>query len=162
MRMVIGRIVRVSLFDEDIERPQRAGRNRIAGRAISDHPAPGRIFENRLRASYIVAKRSVGLVVDEPMRVAVRRNLMAPAGDCLDEFPMPLADPPENEEGAVDFEFVEQIEQPLRVPYHAALHRAPLRPRHDSVEDTDVEVVLDVDAHRIDDHVRLPFAAIRS
>src|SRR5690606_8962677 len=62
-----------------------------------------------------------------------------------------LTHPPEDEERRPDAVLLEDLEQAHRVRLDAALYRVPACTRHEPVEDTDVEVVLDVDRHRVDD-----------
>ena len=91
--------------------------------------------------------------------------------DRLHERWKPLGDPPEHEERAQHAVLGEDAEQPLRVRDDAALHPVPLGARDDAIEDADVEVVLHVDAHGVDDrrtgrpsggsHLRPPFAGSR-
>ena len=72
--------------------------------------------------------------------------------------------------GRTHAEFIEDVEEPLGVGAHAALHPIPLRTGHDAIEDADVEVVLHVDGHRVHDerpsggspHATGPAAAARS
>ena len=110
----------------------------------------------------IVAERRHRLVVDEPMRVSVRGDLVAAPGDLRHQFRMALSDPPEHEEGAADVELVEDVEQAVGVPADAAFHGVPGRARHDAVEHADVKIVLHVDAHGIDDlsHAPLPSTTV--
>src|SRR5205807_421697 len=49
------RIVGKALFDENVERPQRARRNRVAWRTISLHRGPAFRFQQPFRTAYIIA-----------------------------------------------------------------------------------------------------------
>ena len=86
------------------------------------------------------------------MAVAVRRDLVARGRRSRAPAGKPLRDPAEHEERAAHAVLVEDAEQPLGVAHDAALDRRPTRSRGTTPSnDADVEVVLDVDGHRVDD-----------
>jgi hypothetical protein len=74
--------------------------------------------------------------------------------DRADELRLSLPDPRKDEKRAAHVELVEHVEQALGISDDAALHRCPSSPRHDAVEHADVEVILDIDAHCVDDRLR--------
>ncbi len=106
------------------------------------------------RAPDVVPERLARLVVDQPMRVAVRRDLVTLFRNGRDERRKPFRDPAEDEERGRDTTGLEQAEQPLGVAGHTALEIFPAIAGDHAVERVDVEVVLDVDAHRVHDIAR--------
>src|SRR5262249_13723511 len=86
-------------------------------------------------------------------------DLVAHLRDATDKLREPLRHPAEREERRRHLRFVEEREEAVGVGADAALEIGPLRARHDAVEDADVEVVLHVDGHRIDDDLCLMVSA---
>ncbi len=90
------------------------------------------------------------LSIDEPMAVAVRRDLVPAVGDLLDEPRPLLADPSKNEERRANTGLVKEIEQTTGVGLDPTRHRRPGVPLDDAVEVRDLKMFLDVDGHRIE------------
>src|SRR5262245_34412863 len=64
---------------------------------------------------------------------------------------MALGNPSQHEEGALHLEVVEQLQQAVGIRGHPALEPLPEMPRDHTIEHADVEIVLHVYRHRIDD-----------
>jgi len=75
---------------------------------------------------------------------------MTERGYAADQCRLTFRDPAQDEEGRLDTGVVEQREQTVGVPLDAALQGAPLVPGDDAIEHADVEVILHVYRHRVD------------
>ena len=76
------------------------------------------------------------------------------SGNPANQRRIALRDPAKDKKRRAHAEFVEQREQPVSVGLDTALHAIPVVPGNDAFEGADVVVVLDVDAHAVDDRRR--------
>jgi hypothetical protein len=102
---------------------------------------------------HVIAECVRRLVVHQPVRVAMRGDLMPVGDDSPDEPGMALADPPEHEERRRHLRVVEDAQHAIGVGLDAALEAGPAAPRDHPVEGTHVKVILHVDGHGVDDAV---------
>src|SRR3989442_2723908 len=106
-------VVPKPFLDQNVEGPQRAGRDRIAGRAIAeDGDGPGR-FEHAFGATQIVTKAARRLVVHEAVTVPMRSDLEAERGDAPDEVRPAFSDPAEHEKRRVDSGGIQNLQEPV-------------------------------------------------
>ena len=80
------------------------------------------------------------------------RELVTVRDDAPHQLRVALGDPAEREERRLGAGLLEQREDALDVALDAAGRAVPLRPRDVRRERRDLEVVLDVDRQRVDDH----------
>ena len=124
------RVVLEAQVDQDVERPQRARDDRVAGGAEAAHGLPSVILEQVARRAARRRETPRGpSAIDEPVREAVARHLMAAAGDLGDQARPALGDPAENEERRARVGGVEQVEQPWRVGVDPLRQIVPARRR---------------------------------
>jgi hypothetical protein len=84
------------------------------------------------------------------MGVSVRSKFMTGISDTLDERRMSLGDPSQDEKRGSYLGLAEKLKETIRVPDNPTLQRFPTRPRDAVLEGRDVEVVLYVDRHGVD------------
>ena len=63
---------------------------------------------------------------------------------------MALGDPAQREERGMDAEFGEEIDEPVGIGGNPRRHRIPDVARHRLLQRLDLEIILDIDAHGID------------
>jgi len=83
---------------------------------------------------------------------AVRRDLVARAGDSTDQLVLAVRHPPENKESRARLMPREQLEQDIGLLDDARLERLPVGPRDAGLEGRDLEVLFDVDGEMMGDH----------
>jgi len=145
-----------ALLGEDLERPQRARRDREARRAIALDADTGCILDRGPGALQILAEALRPDFVDQLMGVAVTRDLVASCGNLAHQGALALGHPPQREEGGAAFRLLEEIEQAPRGIGYARGVRFPAAPLDQAVEVRDLEVLLEVHAQRVERHVRFP------
>src|SRR5205823_13088541 len=92
------RVVLEAFLDQNIERPQRMRRDRVARRAIASHGPARHRFERALGPADVFPECAWRQVVHEPVPVAVRRDFVTERRHTPDQRRMALGDPPKNEE----------------------------------------------------------------
>src|SRR6185437_16342404 len=91
------------------------------------------------------------LAVDAHVIEAVAGELMPLGDDAAHQRGMALADPARREEGGADAGSGEQIEQPLGVALDPPRPALPVLAADRPPEGMDLEIIFDIDAHRIDE-----------
>ncbi len=150
------RIVSVSLFAQNIQRPERLLRYGVAGRPVADHALPDGIFQNSLRNQNVFPELLRGHAVNEPVVVAVAGDFMAPAFDFPDQRPVSLTDPPRQKKVALTpcFPFAaSRCRGPCECCARSSTRSSPLLFRHHRLERGDHVVVLEVDGQGVGDRV---------
>src|SRR5205823_3754566 len=107
------RITANAELGEHIERPERRARDREERRAVTHRALPCELAKNVDRALQLRAKDIRALPIDERVRLAMRSDLVAAAGNRLHEIWMALGDVRQREERRAHPRLVEQREQPL-------------------------------------------------
>lgn len=78
-------------------------------------------------------------------------KLVAARDDAADEIGMAFGDPAQRKESRMGTGRGENIQQPIGAGGNAARDRVPFVARNDARQRLDLEVILDIDAHRVDD-----------
>src|SRR5690606_14841261 len=122
-----------------------------ARRAVAAYRDAAGVLEQRLRAREVLAEGGRRLLARARVRVAVTRQFVPARDDLADHRRVALGDPAEREEGCSRLVPVEQLEDAVDVALDAARHRVPALAIDVRRERGDLEIVLDVDRHRVQD-----------
>ena len=141
-------------FGQNLMRPRRAPVDGEAGGSIAAHGLSASVLEERFGSYCIGTKLVRALIEDLGVLVSMAPDLVAAIGDLAHQIRMALGDPAQGEEGGGDLVFGQQPKQPVGVGLHPGSVGTPARPVHDVFERHHLEVVLDVDAHRVHDGLR--------
>ena len=139
------RVVTKALFDENVECPLGARRDREVRRAKAPHGRTGMLLENRLRDAHVFAKLLRRERVHAAMPMPVRRDLVSGIDDAPHQERMALGDPSEREKGRARVMSREQLEQDADGMLEAAGLRVPIFPPQHTVESADLEIFFHVD-----------------
>jgi hypothetical protein len=145
------RAVAIARFGQDRMRPRGSPPDREAGRAIAADRNTAGVLEDAPGVDDVAAEGGRGLAVDAPVREAVARQLMP----CRDNAPyqrrVPAGDPAEHEEGRAGFGLGKNLQQALGIGFDAPRKPVPLPPVNDRDKGLDLEIILDIDGHRMRD-----------
>src|SRR5262249_24854103 len=144
------RAVAVSRFGDAVDRPRILRTHREAGSSVPDYLLARNVLQHRLGQAYIGQELSSLLIGCAPMGEAVARQLMSGERDAANQGGVALPDPSEREERCADVLFREQRQDAVDVLLDANGKAVPFLPRYVRCECGDLEIVLDVDAQRID------------
>src|SRR5207247_10449154 len=150
------RVVPVAFLDQDVERPLPAGDDGETRGAKPEHGRASQAFEHALSPPYRIAKRRRRLRRDAGMIPAVGRHFMPRPTDLAHEVRVSLRHPAEDEKGPPRPVAREQVQETRHTPRHPGLVAVPIRTTDSRLERRYVEVLLDVDAEVVGDHVTLP------
>ena len=110
----------------------------------------GNVFEYRLGETNVRQKLATLLLGRAPMREAVAGELVAGGADAANQLRVPFRDPAEGEKGRLYVRVGQESEYPVDVLLDSARHRVPLAALDVLRESRNLEVVLDIDGHRVD------------
>ncbi len=113
------RVVAQTEVEEDVRCPERFGREGERRRTVSEHGRSRDVLEGLLRALDVGAELVGRLLVDDPMRVAVRCDLVSVVDDPPDEVGVALGIPRQDEERSGDADLVAQCEDAIGIALHA-------------------------------------------
>ena len=144
---VDARIVADAELAEDVERPQRAVRDREERGAMANHAGPGEILQHLDRTLELGAEHLGPLGVDQGVRPAVGGDLVPGGGDVAHQGGMPLGGPSQHEERRSHPGVGQHLQRAVRRERQAVLEAVPAVRR-------DLEPlvpVLPIDRERVDD-----------
>src|SRR5713226_6787529 len=149
------RIIIESFFGQNVQRPQRVSRNRIARGTITLHRTAQRIFDGLLSQSQIFAKigRSGGIY--HLMSIAMTSNLVSFFGNLKNQTGKFLGHPTQDEKRRLNLPLSKYLQQAASISFHPARVTVPIVPINNPREGMDVKVVLNVHCQSINhDQVR--------
>src|SRR5436305_1609593 len=142
-------VVAEPLLGQDVDRPRRLARDRVAGGAVADDLDAGGVLDGPLGAADVRAELPGGRGRDLAVGLAGGGQAVAGGAGLAHQAGPALGHPAEGEEGAAHAVFRAEIEQPPRVALHPRLEGAPGGPWDRPLECVDLEVILDVDRKRV-------------
>ena len=136
---MLARVVGESLLREHLVRPRTAIVDRERGRAVPERPPSGQPLDCLDGRAHVGGELRAGLRVHGEVGVAVTRDLVAAAGDATHQLRMGARRHPQDEEGRLHSQLVEEPEQraglagqsgsrfpPVRRPYAPANELVPV------------------------------------
>jgi hypothetical protein len=139
------RVILKPEFLQDIERPQRPLRYRIAWSTVPEYPLSGRLFQYIFGALRVLAKLIGRQTIDEPVPVGVTCKFMPAPDNLADQRRLPLGHPSKSEERSFYAGLVEKIQNTERIRLYPARPAIPRLAAHYVRKRLDLKIVLNID-----------------